>query len=133
LVVVETPEGLLHLVNWHLGLSESERQWQVNHLLTHPLFRESLDLPTLLLGDTNDWRNALIHGPLAEHGFVHSTHPLRKFRSFPAYLALGALDKSYHRGGVHVHSAKIIRTPLAKQASDHLPLVVDFHLKVPLK
>ncbi len=33
LAVVETPEGPLHLVNWHLGLNERERRWQAAHLL----------------------------------------------------------------------------------------------------
>ena len=28
LAVVETPEGLVHLVHWHLGLAERERHWQ---------------------------------------------------------------------------------------------------------
>ncbi|HEU5118897.1 MAG TPA: endonuclease/exonuclease/phosphatase family protein, partial [Isosphaeraceae bacterium] len=28
LLVIDTPEGLLHLVNWHLGLAERERHWQ---------------------------------------------------------------------------------------------------------
>ena len=27
LAVVETPEGPLHLANWHLGLAEKERHW----------------------------------------------------------------------------------------------------------
>src|SRR5262245_24235388 len=69
IVVVETPEGPLHLVNWHLGLAERERHWQVDHLLTHPLFRESAHLPTLIAGDFNDWRNTLAHGPFARQGF----------------------------------------------------------------
>jgi endonuclease/exonuclease/phosphatase family metal-dependent hydrolase len=128
MVVVETPEGLLHLANVHLGLSDAERHWQIEHLLAHPRFRESLDLPTLLVGDWNDWRNKLTHGPLGEHGFTQATQPLRKFRSFPAYLAIGALDKAFHRGGLHLRAARIVRTAAAKQASDHLPLVIDFHL-----
>ena len=41
MAVVETPEGPLHLVHWHLGLGERERHWQVRHLLEHSLFRES--------------------------------------------------------------------------------------------
>ena len=51
LAEVETPEGPLHLVHWHLGLAERERHWQVGHLLEHPLFRESAGLPTLIAGD----------------------------------------------------------------------------------
>ena len=65
MVLVDTPEGQLHLVHWHLGLAERERHWQVNHLLAHPLFLESAELPTLIVGDTNDWRNTLCRGPFA--------------------------------------------------------------------
>ncbi len=128
LVVVETPEGGLHLVNWHLGLSEKERHRQVDHLLMHRLYRESAHLPTLIIGDTNDWRNTLAAGPFARHGFAHVTGPPSRFRTFPAYLPLGSLDKAYSRGGVRIQHARVVHGPLARDASDHLPLVVDFHL-----
>jgi len=59
IAVIETPEGLLHLAHWHLGLADRERKWQVRHLLGHHLFRESQHLPTLVVGDFNDWRNTL--------------------------------------------------------------------------
>src|SRR5579885_350207 len=91
LAVVETPEGPLHLANWHLGLVEKERLWQVEHLLRHPLFRESAGLPTLVVGDCNDWRNSLAGGPLAAHGFEHLTAPPSRFRTFPAFLSLLSL------------------------------------------
>ena len=64
LAVVETPEGPLHLVHWHLGLAEKERHWQVDHLLTHHLFRQAGELPVLVAGDCNDWRNTLCGGPV---------------------------------------------------------------------
>lgn len=127
LVVVDSPEGPLHLVHTHLGLAERERQWQVGHLLGHPLFRSAADLPTLLVGDFNDWRNRLAAG-LADHGFRQITSPVSRFRSFPAWLALGALDKAFARGTVVVRQARIVRTTLTREASDHLPLVVDFHI-----
>ena len=84
LAVVETPEGPLHLINWHLGLAERERHWQVRHLLEHDCFRESDGLPTLIVGDFNDWRNTLARGPFARHGFEQVTAPHDRFRSFPA-------------------------------------------------
>ncbi len=128
IAVVDTPEGPLHLVHYHLGLAERERHWQVNHLLEHPLFGESAHLPTLIAGDTNDWRNTLGRGPFAQHGFEQVTHPTSRFRSFPAWFPMGALDKVYCRGSIFIRAARVIRTKLAKRASDHLPLVVDFHL-----
>lgn len=128
LVVVETPEGPLHLVNYHLGLAERERHWQVEHLLNHHLFRESIDLPTLIAGDANDWRNTLHSADFSVHGFQQVTTPISRFRSFPAYLALGSLDKAFCRGKVFVRHARVVHSQLARRASDHLPLVVDFHL-----
>lgn len=128
IVVVDTPEGMLHLVHWHLGLAERERHWQVNHCLEHPLFRESAHLPTLVIGDCNDWRNTLCRGHFGLCGFEQITAPASRFRSFPAYLAMGSLDKAFRRGEVHIRAARIVRTKLAKVASDHLPLVIDFHL-----
>jgi endonuclease/exonuclease/phosphatase family metal-dependent hydrolase len=128
MAVVATPEGPLHLVNWHLGLADYERQWQVEHLLTHHLFREAAHLPTVIVGDTNDWRETLARGPFIRHGFAQITHPRSRFRTFPAYLAVSALDKAFVRGPVHVRRAHVVRTALARTASDHLPLVVDFHI-----
>jgi endonuclease/exonuclease/phosphatase family metal-dependent hydrolase len=128
IVVVDTPEGLLHLAHWHLGLAERERHWQVAHLLAHPLFNESAHLPTMIAGDTNDWRNTLGVGPFALHGFEQITQPISRFRSFPAYFPIGSLDKVFLRGAILVSAARLVRTSLAKRASDHLPLVIDFHL-----
>ncbi|MFN0197263.1 MAG: endonuclease/exonuclease/phosphatase family protein [Planctomycetaceae bacterium] len=131
LAVIETPEGPLHLVNWHLGLSERERHWQVGHLLTHHLFQEISHHPTLIVGDFNDWRNTLARSIFATHQFDQVTAPASKFRSFPAYLAVGSLDKAFIRGGLHIHQARVVKSPLTRQASDHLPLVIDFHLHPP--
>ncbi len=128
MAVVETPEGPLHLVHWHLGLAEAERHWQVLHLLGHPLFREAGDLPTLIVGDFNDWRNTLAKGPFARHGFHHWTAPGSRFRSFPAYLPTLSLDKAFSRGPVEVRHARVVHSSMSRVASDHLPLVVDFHL-----
>lgn len=129
LVVVQTPEGPLHLVHWHLGLAERERRWQVNHCLTHEWFAESAHLPTVVLGDFNDWRNTLFKRVFARHDFHHATVPLRRFRSFPSFLAMAALDKFFHRNGVEVVEARIVRSSAAKRASDHLPLVVDLRVR----
>jgi endonuclease/exonuclease/phosphatase family metal-dependent hydrolase len=128
LAVITTPEGPLHLVHWHLGLSEKERHWQVKHVLRHYLFRESAHLPTLIAGDCNDWRNTLAGNAFDEHAFEHVTSPPSRFRSFPAFLAMMALDKAFCRGGIVIDHARVVRHRLARRASDHLPLVIDFHL-----
>ena len=43
-------------------------------------------------------------------------------------VPVGALDKAFYRGPIEVRHARIVRSRLAKRASDHLPLVIDFHL-----
>ena len=96
LVVVATPDGPLHLVHWHLGLGERERHWQVHHLLDHPAFRESAHLPTLVVGDFNDWRNTLAHGPFARHGLAQLTAP-----SEAVPLVPGLLSRDLSRQGLH--------------------------------
>jgi endonuclease/exonuclease/phosphatase family metal-dependent hydrolase len=129
LMVVESPEGRLHVVHTHLGLAERERHWQVERLLGHPLFTGGTDHPTLVVGDFNDWRNTLHAGRMAAENFSQVTSPLSEFRSFPAWLPIGSLDKAFVRGGISIRQARIVRSSLAKVASDHLPLVIDFHLR----
>lgn len=129
LAVVDSPHGPLHLVNWHLGLHESTRQWQASYLLEHHCFRESAHLPTMIVGDFNDWRNTLANGPFARHGMRQISEPLHRFRSFPAYLAMSALDKVFCCSQVDVSHAEVVRSPLARRASDHLPLVMDFRVR----
>lgn len=126
MALIDTDRGPLHLVNWHLGLGERERHWQVRRLLEHHLFCEGRAYPQLIIGDTNDWRNTLARGPFAVHGFQHLTAPISRFRSFPAYLPLGSLDKAYWRGDFKSLSAHIAKRRPARSASDHLPLIVDF-------
>jgi endonuclease/exonuclease/phosphatase family metal-dependent hydrolase len=129
--VIATPAGEVRIVNWHLGLAERERHWQVRRLLEHHLFRSSAHLPTLVIGDTNDWRNTLARGPFAVHGYHQATAPPSRFRSFPAYFPLGSLDKAFTRGPLVIEHARVARTKLARDASDHLPLVIDFELTTP--
>jgi endonuclease/exonuclease/phosphatase family metal-dependent hydrolase len=128
LLLIDSPEGPLHVVHTHLGLAERERHWQMDRLLGHMLFRSADSLPTLVVGDFNDWRDTLADASLAAGGFRQVTSPAGRFRSFPAWMAVGSLDKAFVRGPIVVRHARIVKTSLTKTASDHLPLVIDFHL-----
>lgn len=127
-VVVDTPEGPLHLTNWHLGLAERERHWQVDRFLSDPDFHAEGGLPSLIVGDFNDWRNTLASGQFARYGFEQVTSPPKRFRSFPAFMPMLSLDKAFHRGGVAIRDVRLVRSHHAFWASDHLPLVIDFDL-----
>jgi len=127
-VAVRTPAGTLRLCNLHLGLSEAERHWQMGQLLASPAFRKLDGLPTLVAGDFNDWRNSLSDGPLPAYGLGLATTPPSRFRTFPAWWPLAALDKVFAGGGVRVQRAHVVRDKLARAASDHLPLVIEFEI-----
>jgi endonuclease/exonuclease/phosphatase family metal-dependent hydrolase len=126
IVVVDTPAGRLRLVNWHLGLAEHERHYQARHLVEHPLFREGAAHPSVVAGDTNDWRDTLTRGVFQPASFRQVTHPLSRFRTFPAWAGLGALDKVFVCERVQVERVHAVRTQLTRRASDHLPIVIDF-------
>lgn len=128
LAVIATPDGPLRLTNWHLGLSEKERQWQVHRLLHHPEFHATSSHPTLLCGDFNDWRNTLGSALLSASGFSQATSPASRFRSFPATLPMMSLDKCFHCEGISLEAAHLIRNSRTRQASDHLPLLIEFRL-----
>jgi endonuclease/exonuclease/phosphatase family metal-dependent hydrolase len=128
---IETTEGRLHIVNWHLGLSARERLWQVRHLLKHPLYCESAHLPTLIIGDSNDWRNRLWIDEFSSGEWELHTRPASRFRTYPSTFPVGALDKAYCLGKITVKHCSIVHDKLARVASDHLPLLVDLHLTSP--
>lgn len=124
LTLVDTPEGQLNLTNWHLGLAERDRHKQVAMLLSHREFKKNDELPALIAGDSNDWRNTLHKAALRENGFGL----LAYFKSFPAYMPLGALDKAYANSRIAFIQGHAISTKLTRTASDHLPVLIDFSL-----
>ncbi len=127
--VLQTHDGIeLRVVNWHLGLSERERHWQVRHLLTHESYCRYWELPTLVSGDFNDWRNTLHRGPFTEHELEQVTAPPSRYRSFPAYMPVGSLDKVFVCRRIRIDGAHVVNTVLTRKASDHLPLLVDFSI-----
>lgn len=125
---VATPAGDLLVVNQHLGLAEFERQWQIARLLQDGGLGAHASLPTIVAGDMNDWRNQLASRQFLPAGFDHVTEPPSQFRSFPAAMPMGSLDKAFVRGAIEVQQAQVLRTPLTREASDHLPLIIDFTL-----
>jgi endonuclease/exonuclease/phosphatase family metal-dependent hydrolase len=118
----------LHVVNVHLGLSGMERRWQIKRLLESPVL-DHLDRHSRIVvaGDTNDWTQALGRGRLGREGFLCVTGSgQRATRTFPAWAPIGGLDRVFMRGPIAGRHHFGSRLSLARQASDHLPLIVDF-------
>ena len=98
------------------------------HLLEHPLFRQAAHLPTLIVGDFNDWRNTLATGPFAAPRLPPVDRPPLAVPVVPGLLARRVARQGVQPGAVAVRHVRIAHSQLARDASDHLPLVIDFHL-----
>jgi endonuclease/exonuclease/phosphatase family metal-dependent hydrolase len=113
--------------NMHLGLMGSERGLQLERFLaSHPFQRLHERTPVVVGGDLNDVWGSLGPRFLAPCGFRRAA-PLSN--TFPAAFPVRPLDGLFVRGdlvAVHGHAP---RTALARQASDHLPLVSDLSMK----
>lgn len=118
----------LQVINTHLGLAAAERLAQAEALLGpqwlgHPDCRD----PAVLVGDFNAVPRSRAYrrlaGTLADSQRAPSVAEARA--TFPARLPLLRIDHVFLRGPIEVLKVRVLRTPLARIASDHLPLVVD--------
>jgi endonuclease/exonuclease/phosphatase family metal-dependent hydrolase len=107
---------LLRIVATHLGLRPAERRDQVNRLLQT---FDTEEMPVILLGDINEW---FMWGKslrvLASH-FQSVPAP----RTFPSRRPVFALDRIWIRPRHRLVHVEAHATPLARVASDHLPLI----------
>jgi endonuclease/exonuclease/phosphatase family metal-dependent hydrolase len=116
-VVVELGQGPLIVVGAHLALTARWRQRQAESLAE---FAARADMPLLLAGDLNEWgRPGKGLAPLARALTEHAPGA-----TFPAFRPVAALDRLYHCGQLEVEG-RVHDTPLARKASDHLPLVAE--------
>lgn len=112
----------LRLVATHLGLRPGERRAQIRQLL--PLLEAGDAEVQILLGDLNEW--FLWGRPLRWLRRVFGRLPAPA--TFPAHRPWFALDRLWVKpleviDAIHVHDS-----PLARVASDHLPLVAELDL-----
>jgi endonuclease/exonuclease/phosphatase family metal-dependent hydrolase len=107
----------LRVIATHLGLRPSERQIQIERLLD--TLRDGPSVPTVLMGDFNEWfmsRRALRR--LHEH-FGEPPTPT----TFPSLLPLVALDRIWCAPAPALLSVRTHRSRAALVASDHLGVV----------
>jgi endonuclease/exonuclease/phosphatase family metal-dependent hydrolase len=109
----------LHVLSTHLGLRFGERRVQVDALLAHIEARRPRFLA--VLGDFNDW----LPGRSVAHALDAALGRAARPRTFPSWCPLLRLDRIW----VHPHAAlralHCHRSPLARRASDHLPVVAE--------
>lgn len=115
---------LMTLVNLHIGLSGIERQWQLRKLFRVSHLAElRYRTPLVIGGDFNDFWNTLGWRVMEPAGFLPAGPAVR---TFPARLPLRPLDKVFFRGDLRPLKTYVGLSEVAREASDHLPLVVDF-------
>lgn len=106
----------LRVVATHLGLRASERTAQVRRLLQH---FDTADMPVMLMGDLNEW---FVWGkPLRQ--LVSHFQSVPAPATFPSVCPLLALDRIWIRPRHRLVRVRVHRSPLARAASDHLPLL----------
>ncbi len=116
-VVVELEAGPLIVIGAHLALT---RKWRRHQAETLAEYADRAQMPLLLCGDLNEWpRAGRGLEPLA--GLLHEYAP---GRTFPAIRPIARLDRLYSCGQLRVE-ARVHDTPLARIASDHLPIRAD--------
>lgn len=112
----------LQIIATHLGLKPAERRWQVKQLLDLKSQQEA-DI-SCLLGDVNEW---LLWGrPLRwlHRHFNEQPH----LATFPTRWPIFALDRIWVSPQRCQSELFVHKSNLARQASDHLPLIAIIHI-----
>jgi endonuclease/exonuclease/phosphatase family metal-dependent hydrolase len=118
LAELDLGQGPFRLLATHLSLGAERRRLQARALLAAMETGAGRRLPTLLLGDLNEWRpHGSALGVLAP---VFGEPP--RAPTFPAFHPVASLDRIMARPAALVPGVEVHDTPLARRASDHLPL-----------
>ena len=122
---LELPTGPVRVVAAHLGLLRQARLVQISTLVAAA--RDTTDRPIVLMGDMNEWRvqrRSALLGLAPGFGPIGHTVP-----SFPAYFPMLALDRILARPHTIIEGVEAHDSPLARKASDHLPIKTRIRLK----
>lgn len=121
-VKLEVNGSPLRVIATHLGLSRSERRTQWLQLLATIAGAPS-DLPTILLGDMNEWYRRAATLQQAHKVFGEPPSPV----AFPSFAPCLALTRIWVRPLPALRSLQVHRSALTRVASDHLPVkaVID--------
>ncbi|PLW82580.1 endonuclease [Kineobactrum sediminis] len=115
-VMLDWDGGTLQLVATHLGLMPWERRLQVQQLIS--LFEPEIADTAVLMGDLNEW--FLWGRPLRWLHAHFQAIPIRA--TWPAKRPVFALDRIWVDPRAQLESLEVHTSPLARMASDHLPL-----------
>ena len=116
--------GRLRVVAAHLGLLRASRAQQARAIVA--ALQEGDPRPVLLLGDLNEWRT----GPRSSLRLLEAElgRSETRVRSFPAGLPMLSLDRIYAAPRGLLGRMERHDSPLARIASDHLPVKARLYL-----
>lgn len=111
----------LRLFGMHLDLSGLWRRRQAAALLHQVEIANAHGqaLPTVLMGDTNEWRQS--GGCLRDFAARHY-RIVSPGRSYHAARPVATLDRIMHSPDLMVRACGVHSSPIARHASDHLPV-----------
>lgn len=117
--------GPLRVIAAHFGLLRRSRARQAGTILE--FLEKRPIMPTIMVGDLNEWR-------LGKNSSLTSLKPLFDVAmgtvpSFPSRFPFLALDRVFAYPHDLVTSIDIHDTPLARIASDHLPIIAHIALE----
>ncbi len=122
---------VLRVMATHFGLHAGERRLQANRLiaaLAEPAApSRAAPHAVLLVGDLNEWRGRNGGGIRA---LDRCLGPSETPRTFPSWMPVLPLDRIYALGPAVLRDVYVYRSPLARVASDHLPLVGNLRWSV---
>ncbi|WP_455477810.1 endonuclease/exonuclease/phosphatase family protein [Bartonella sp. B10] len=118
IVELEMEVGLIRVIASHFGLLRHSRNKQTKTLLE--ILRKRPIMPTLLIGDFNEWRTG--KGSSLNNFFPYFDSTLKTVASFPSRFPFLALDRIFAFPHQLVTNIENHYSPLARIASDHLPV-----------
>jgi len=130
-VEIDTADGVLSVVNTHLGLVPREQRIQAEALAGKDwTLAAAPDAPLVLVGDMNATPRSAAYRILASRlAEARRAAPFsHRAPTFPSTFPVLAIDHVFASEGVVIDAVRTPLDPLSRLASDHLPLVVDFSL-----
>ena len=120
---------MVQIVNTHFGLWRRERMLQARMLAGEDWLgsAQCRAAPSLLAGDFNAGPRSRSYAILAE-GLSKRTMTIPARPTFPARFPMLRLDHIFANPRARIIDYEVIDTPLARQASDHLPLLAIIEL-----
>ena len=116
----------LRIVGMHLALMRSYRRLQIR-AVTSQIQRLNAQIPTLIMGDLNEWRPG---GSLDAFGTEYTI--ATPGPSFHSSRPVASLDRIILRNDLELLKGVVHHSDLSRVASDHLPIYADIKVYQPV-